>query len=135
MTNPRTINQVMEQLAEIDGQAVELEGILALEPEGYHLLHFPKAERKPGPAESDNIYQSGVWLAFGSGSLQPNHSALSRWLGKRVRVYGVARTIASLPAFGSLGRGGFGSHGLWPAQIEPYYNQRLSAEERREHEA
>jgi hypothetical protein len=115
MTNPRTVNQALDELVELDGKAAEIEGILVVESEGYHLLHYPKAERRPGPTDGKIQYQPGIWLSFGTGSVQPNHVALSRWLGKRVRVHGLVRTIASLPDAGSLGRGGFGPWGFWPA--------------------
>ena len=132
MTNPLTINEALDRITELNGMPVELEGILASEPEGYHLLHYPKAERKPDYLDlSGHRYPPSVILAFGNGSLQPNQKALGRWLGKRVRVHGV---LHSTP----LPRGDEQTlfMGLvTPARIEPYSVQRLTSDERREHGA
>jgi hypothetical protein len=49
-----------------------------------------------------------------------------------VRIHGILSCYVSLPPVGALGRGGFGPWGFWPAQIEPYSVQRVTAEERRE---
>lgn len=127
-----SVNQALGQLAEAEERAMTIEGILQLQPEGYQLLHYPKAERLTVADGSNEPYQAAVWVGFGSGSLQPNSIALTRWEGKRVRIQGFVRTIASLPSFAGLGRGGFGPHGLWPIQIEPYSVQRVTADERRE---
>jgi hypothetical protein len=129
MTNPTPINLALERLAELNGMPAELEGILEGDGGGYLLLHYPKAERKAVHTDGRLTYQPGVLLEFGDGSMQPNHSALSRWLGKRVRVHGLIRTrllpkeFAAMDIFGAL----------WPASIAPYSIQRLTAEERRQH--
>jgi hypothetical protein len=132
MTNPLAVNDALDRIGELDGMPVELEGILAEEPEGYHLLHYPKLERKPDYFDlSGRSYPPSVVVAFGNGSLQPNDKALSRWVGKRVRVHGV---LYSTP----LPRGDERTifMGLvTPARIEPYSVQRLTSEERREHGA
>jgi hypothetical protein len=129
MTNPLSVNEALDRITELNGMPVELEGILAVEPEGYHLLHYPNAERKPDHVDlSQRRYPHSVILAFGSGSLQPNQIALQRWIGKRVRVHGV---LHSTP----LPKGDEETvlMGLYtPARIEPYSVQRLTAEERRE---
>jgi hypothetical protein len=52
-----------------------------------------------------------------------------------VRIHGILSSYISLPPVGALGRGGFGPWGFWPAQIEPYSVQRVTAEERRENAA
>jgi hypothetical protein len=132
MTAHRSVNDVLAQLATLNDQPVQVEGILRLQSEGFELLHYPKAERQFGPVEGEHQYQPSIWLGFGNGSLQPNTEALERWVGKRVRIYGVINSYLALPPFGSLGRGGFGPWGFWPAQIEPYSVQRVTAEERRE---
>jgi hypothetical protein len=132
MTNPFAVNYALDRIVELDGTPIELEGILAVEPEGYHLLHYPKVERKPDYFDlSGRSYPPSVILAFGSGSLQPNHRVLSGWIGKRVRVHGVLHSTP-LPrgdeqtVFMGL---------ITPARIEPYSVQLLTADERREHGA
>jgi hypothetical protein len=132
MTAHRSVNEVLAQLATLDGQPLEIEGILELQPEGFSLLHYPKAERKVGPQEGEHQYEASVWVGFGGGSLQPNREALNRWVGKRVRIHGILSVYLSLQPFGTFGRGGFGPWGFWPAQIEPYSVQRITSEERRE---
>ena len=127
-----SVNEVLKSLDRFDGQAANIEGILHAQPEGFQILHYPKAERGVSIETEGDPYQSAVWLAFGSGALQPNLTTLGRWQGKRVRVQGFVRTRASLPPRGGLGRGGFGPYGLWPAQVEPYTIQRVTAGERRE---
>jgi hypothetical protein len=132
MTNPLAVNDALDRIAELDGTPIELEGILGVEPEGYHLLHYPKVERKPDYLDvSGRSYPPSVILAFGNGSLQPNVDTLSRWIGKRVRVHGV---LHSTP----LPRGDEQTilTGLvTPARIEPYSVQRLTSDERRGHGA
>ncbi|WP_396616786.1 hypothetical protein ACHZ97_09475 [Lysobacter soli] len=130
-----SVNGLIEQLAELDGQPVQVEGVLVLEPEGYELQHYPNSERLTTRTLFDSEYRPGIWIAFGDGALKPNHVALERWTGKRVRVVGIVKTIATLSPAGSLGRGGFGPWGFWPAQIEPYSVQRVTADERREEQA
>ena len=95
MTAHRSVNDVLAQLTALDDQPLEIEGILELHAEGFELLHYPKAEREIGPQDGEHQYQAGVWVAFGSGSLQPNRDALYRWVGKRVRLHGISdETIA-----------------------------------------
>lgn len=127
-----SVNGLIEQLAELDGQPVQVEGVLVLEPEGYELQHYPKSERLTTRTLFDSEYRASTWIAFGDGGLKPNHATLERWIGKRVRVVGIVKTIASLSPVGALGRGGFGPWGFWPVQIEPYSVQRVTADERRE---
>jgi hypothetical protein len=134
MTSPLTINEVFEQLAELDGQPLELEGILIADDSGgYEILHYPNSARIPCFIDGETEYRQSIWLAFGNGSLQPNKDALQRWSGKRVRVHGVMRSISTLPTIKGFGKGGFGPWGLWPAEVEAYILQRVSADERREH--
>jgi len=127
MTHPLAINHALDRLAELDGMPIELEGILAVEPESYQLLHYPQAERRPGYKDGRRIYPPVVVLAFGNGSMQPNRSALTRWLGKRVRVHGVLRSTLLPRSYENMDVFGL----VTPASIEPYSIQRLTAEERR----
>jgi len=135
MTSPRAVNDIIDNLSELDGQPLEVEGILFRESEGYQLLHYPKAERKAGPTVGEHTYKAAVWISPGNGSLRLNNDALSRWVGKRVRVHGILQSYTALEFHGFMGKGGFGPWGFWPAQIEPYSIQRVTAEERREHDA
>ena len=132
MTINRPINEVLDELAALEAQPIQLEGVLEVSEEGYALKHYPKAERRAGYAAEECAYQSGVWIEFGNGSIRPNEIALERWQGKRVRVSGVIHGLPSLPSFGAAGKGGFGPWGAWPAAIEAYSIQRVTAEERRE---
>lgn len=134
MTNPRAINEVLQHLDSLDGRPVEIEGVLSSESEGYQLLHYPKAKRRTPFAVDDHTYEPAVWIAPGDGSMRLNTSVLDRWVGKRVRVHGILTSYLSLAPVGSLGRGGFGPWGFWPAQVEPYSVQRVTSEERREHD-
>lgn len=134
MTHHRSVNDLLAGLNEFDGKPVELEGVLAEHAEGYELLHYPKVNRRGKLVDGEDSYEPAVWLAPDNGSLQLNTNALQRWVGKRVRVYGVVQSIASLKPVGSLGRGGFGPWGFWPSSIEPYSVQRVTADERREHD-
>ena len=121
MSKPLTINQAFAALAELEGQAVQLEGILvAYDSGGYELLHYPSAERIAYRNANGRECHPAFWVAFGSGSLQPNHRALRRWSGKRVRVHGTVR-----PGRSDLGE-------FHSAVIEAFILQRVSAEERRE---
>ena len=133
MTSALTINQVFEKLAEFEGQPLEIEGVLIADDSGgYELLHYPNSARISCFVDGETEYRQSVWLAFGSGSLQPNKDALQRWSGKRVRVHGVMRSVIALPTIEGLGKGGFGPWGFWPAEVEAYILQRVTAEERRE---
>ena len=134
MTNPLAINQVFERLAGLDGQPLELEGILAVDDSGgYELLHYPAAERIACFVDGETEYRKAVWLSFGNGSLQPEKGALQRWAGKRVRVHGILHSVGALPIIKGLGKSGFGPWGMWPAEIEAYILQRVTAGERREY--
>ncbi len=132
MTNPLTINQVFERLAELDGQPVALEGILmADDGGGYELLHYPSADRVLTYLEGETAYRAAICLGFGTGSVQPNRKVLTRWSGKRVRVHGVLHSVLALPDIAALGKG-FGPWGFWPVELEAYTVQRVTADERRE---
>ncbi len=132
MTNPLAINLALERHAELDGMPVELEGILVSHTEGYELVHYPASERTTQFVAGETDYRPCVWLAFGNGSLQPNHAALTRWCGKRVRVHGIFRSVVDLLFDERLGTGGFGPWGFWPVEIEPFVLQRVSSSERKE---
>ena len=125
----RSVNQIFNEFCSTNGSPVEVEGILNLQPEGYELLHYPKAERR----DSEKIEGSSVWLVFGNGAIQPNHSALSRWLGKRVRAHGILKTCSNLVESREFHQhGGYGPYGLWLAQLEVYSIQRVTSEVRKE---
>ena len=133
MTNPLTINQVFAQLAALEGQPVELEAVLVdTDGDGFELLHYPAAERVREFVDDDREYPASILLGFGNGSLRPNVHALRRWSGKRVRVHGVIHSVLALPPVSGLSKGGFGPWGLWPAEVEVYSVQRVTADERRE---
>lgn len=133
MTSALTINQVFERLANLEGQPLEMEGVLIADDSGgYELLHYPNSARISCFIDGETEYRQSIWLKFGSGSLQPNKDALQRWSGKRVRVHGVMRSVIALSRVEGLGKGGFGPWGFWPVELEAYILQRVTAEERRE---
>lgn len=117
MSTALSINAAIDRLSELNGQPVEVEGLLHFEFEDTSLWHWPKAERRGGAPEGDGFTNSSLWLAFGSGSLQPNEKVLSSWSGKRVRVSGILR--------GPSPQSGCGHLGGWPAEIEPYSIERV----------
>jgi hypothetical protein len=127
MTNPITINHVLDRLPELSGRPVELEGVLVSDGGHYQVLHYPKSERRTEHTDGQLSYAPSVVLEFGDGSSQPNKVALSRWQGKRVRVHGILkarllpREYAGMDIFGII----------YPGSIEPYSIQRLTADERR----
>jgi hypothetical protein len=129
------VNGVIDLGVELNGCPVEVEGVLGLQSEGYFLQHYPKAERRPNRCDDGPIYQSSIWLATGTGSVQLNRSVLERWLGKRVRIHGIVHSTYAHPTSEFHSHGGYGPYGFWPAQIEPYSVQRITADQRREHEA
>lgn len=113
-----TVNEVIDRFPELDGQPVDVTGLLTFEFENTSLGHFPKAERREITEEIEPpYYQSSVWLAFGSGGIQPTENVLSKWAGKRVLVTGVLR--------GPRGPGGCGHFGGWGWEIEPYSIERV----------
>jgi hypothetical protein len=118
MSSALSVNELVDRARELDGQPVEVVGLLTFEFEDRSLGHFPKAERREiTEAVDPPYYQSSVWLAFGTGSIRPNHDVLARWTGKRVRVVGVVRTPA--------GPGGCGHFGGWGCEVEVYTVERI----------
>lgn len=108
-----SVNELIDRFPELDGQPVEVTGLLTFEFENTSIGHFPKAEHREIAEEVDPpYYQSSVWLTFGSGSIQPNEVVLSKWTGKRVLVTGVLR--------GPSGPYGCGHFGAWGCEIEAY---------------
>lgn len=113
-----SVNEVIDRAAELDGKPVEIVGLLTFEFENHSLNHFPKAERRESTEAVDPpCYQSSVWIAFGTGSIQPNQEALARWTGKRIRIAGVVR----LPK----GPCGCGHLGGWGCEVEAYTIERF----------
>ncbi|HEX8613669.1 MAG TPA: hypothetical protein VF800_20520 [Telluria sp.] len=113
-----TINEVIDRLDEFNGKQVEIGGILNFEFENASLEHYPKAEHRDASDDrAQPYYPSSIWLAFGSGSIQPNMKALMRWNGKRVRVTGIM-AAAEAPF-------GCGHFSAWGCEIMPYTIERI----------
>lgn len=113
-----SVNEVIDRLSELDGRPIEVTGLLTFEFENTSIGHFPKAERRDITEEVEpSYYQSSLWLAFGSGSVQPNEKVLSSWAGKRVLVTGILR--------GPSGPFGCGHFSGWACEIEPYSIERV----------
>jgi hypothetical protein len=112
-----SINSAIDRLDELRGKPVEVEGLLRFEFEDVSLWHWPKAEQRDVGENQFFTTNSSLWLAFGSGSLQPNEKVLASWSGKRVRVSGILR--------GPTPQSGCGHVGGWPGEIEPYSIERV----------
>ena len=103
MSEPLTVNNALEALPTLDGNDVQITGILHFEFEDVALYHYPKQERKDG-------YASSIWLDVGTGSLGFDQVACSRLNGKLVTVQGALR--------GPDVKFGCGHMGLWPAVVQ-----------------
>lgn len=103
MSEPLTVNKALEELPTLDGNDVQITGMLHFEFEDVALYHSPKQERKDG-------YASSVWLDFGTSSFGFNQVACSRLNGKLVTVQGTVR--------GPDVKFGCGHMGLWPAVVQ-----------------
>lgn len=136
MTSCRSVNDTLAKLDELSGSAVQVEGILTTSSigsmDGYELSHYPSAERQISH-NGDPSNQSGLWLEFGTGSIQPDHSVLTKWVGKRVRVHGVAQRAKYLQVPGEPHA--MSDHSCWQAHLEVYSVQRVTSEQRRQHSA
>jgi len=118
MSNVLTVNEMVDRADALDGQLVEVVGLLTFEFENSSLNHFPEAERRDVSGADDGFYErSSVWIEFGTGSIQPNEKVLTRWTQKRVRVVGIVRT-----AKGPCGCGHFGG---WGCEIEAFSIERI----------
>lgn len=127
-----SVNDTLEKIEELDGVAVQVEGILTElfngSADGYQLLHYPAAERHAATA-GRVLHHVGLWLEFGNGSIQPNRAVLSRWLGKRVRVHAVAHCAKfdqAHDAFHSMA-----DPSCWQPHLEVYSIQRVTSEQRK----
>jgi len=112
------VNELMDRRGELDGQPVEVFGLLTFEFENCSIQHFPKSEQRElsdAPAESYN--PSSIWLNFGIGSIRPNEQVLSGWNGKRVRVAGMVRCAREPFGCGHLSG--------WDCAIEPFSIERV----------
>ena len=103
MVEPLSVNEAIENLAELAGKDISVSGLFSFEFENVSLNHWPKAERRAG-------YQSSIWIGTGTGSLQFDERVCERLSGKRVVVQGTL--YSPDPKFG-----GCGHFGLWPAEI------------------
>ena len=113
MSNVLSVNELIDRASELDGQPVDIVGILTFEFEDCSLGHFPKVERREITETIDTpYYPSSVWITFGTGSIQPNEEVLTRWTRKRVRVVGVVH----VPKDGA----GCGHFGRWGCEVDAY---------------
>jgi hypothetical protein len=118
MSNVLSVNELIDRASELDGQPVDVAGILTLEFEDCSLGHFPKVERREITETIDTPhYPSSVWITFGTGSIQPDEDVLARWTRKRVRVVG----IVHVPEDGA----GCGHFGRWACEVGAYAVERI----------
>jgi hypothetical protein len=104
MTEPLSVNQALAALLTLDGNDVQIKGILHLEFEDVAIYHHPKRERNDG-------YASSIWLDVGTGSLGFDRVACSSLHGKLVTVQGTLRGPDAK-------FGGCGHLSLWPAAVQ-----------------
>jgi len=123
MKDCRSVHEVLSSIALDESGPVEVEGILvaretsSLRGPEYWLLNYPKGDGDP---------RFCLLLEFGYGSIRPNHTALARWIDKRVRVQGLSRSARSLSNPSDIwDQASFSPH------IEVYSIQRLTAAQRR----
>ena len=108
MKNFLSVNEALDQLADLDGQPVAVQGILCFEFEHIALWHYPKADQRD--ANPFGPSSSSIWLSTGCGSIQFNEAGLEKLDGHRVAVLGILH--APDPRLGGCGHM-FGS----PAEI------------------
>lgn len=131
MTQYKSVNNVLNHIAEMLCTPTEVEGVLNASFAGYlgtheyWLLHYPKAERRSGSGSDQATQRSRLLLEFGDGSIRPNSMALTRWEGKRVRVHGIVRPAKTPVALSDA------SSAYFP-HLEVYSIQRVTSEQRRE---
>ena len=103
MTQPLSVNEALDNLAQIAGHDVNVTGILAFGHESVAIYHHSKAEIR-------GEYESSIWLSADGGSLAFDRQACEQLHGKRVIVSGTL--------LGPDARfGGCGHMSLWPAEI------------------
>jgi hypothetical protein len=100
---PVTVNEAIDNLSELAGQDILIDGVLSFFFEDTYLTHWPKGERREG-------YGSSLWISTGSGSLQFDRQACERLSGKRVLIEGTL--LQPDPRLG-----GCGHMSLWPGAI------------------
>jgi hypothetical protein len=124
------VSDVLERLEDLHGTAVQVEGVLTTSRSGtgggYELLHYPGAERQ----ELNDPQQFKLWLEFGTGSIKPNNTVLTRWIGKRVRVHGIACRPKYL--LNPSVECSMSDPSCWQAHLEVYSVQRVTSEQRRQ---
>jgi hypothetical protein len=116
-----SVNEAIDRLDEIEGQPVEIYGILCFDFEDYTLWHFPKAERRTIEKERTTFNGSSIWIEFMRGSLQPNTPVLDRWHGHRVAIFG----FLNGPYMDNSYIQGRGHMGGCIAEIVPYSIERM----------
>ena len=138
MSSYLSVNDTLRKLEELCGLPVQVEGILTASYNGtirgYALLHFPSVERRAFNDESSQVQQVSLWLEFGVGSVQPNRPVLARWLGKRVRVHGIAQGPKYLRS-PEVECAMSSDPSCWQAHLEVYSVQRITSEQRKQHGA
>ena len=103
MPQPLSVNEALDNVAQIAGLDVSVSGVLACEHESVALYHHPKAEIR-------GEYESSIWLYADGGSLRFDRQTRESLNGKRVIVSGTL--LGPDKRFG-----GCGHMGLWTAEI------------------
>jgi hypothetical protein len=116
-----SVNEALDRLDELEGQPVEIYGLLSFERDDHGRWHFPKAERHAVQKGVHTFDGSRIWVAFNNGSIQPNIPVISRWHGRRVAIFGVHNG----PPKDTPWSRGRSYMSLWLAEIVPYSIERM----------
>ena len=110
MLDSLSVNEALDQLDQLDGEAVAVHGILCFEFEHIAVWHYPKSERR-------HEFGQYIWLSTGTGSLQLNQRGLQGLNGHRVLVMGLMR--APDPLLGGCGHLSSAAAEIMVNSIEP----------------
>jgi hypothetical protein len=116
-----SVNEAIDRLDELEGQPVEIYGLLSFERDNHSLSHFPRAECRTVQKGIHTFDASSIWIEFNVGSIQPNGPVLTRWQGRRVAIFGVLHDPLKDTPW-SRGRSYMSQ---WLAEIVPYSIERM----------
>lgn len=107
ITTPISVNEAIDRLTELAGQAVSVFGSLALDFEGTCINHVPKTERR---ADEIGTYQSSIWVNFDLAAINQPEQWLDQFDARHVRLGGKLEAPID-------GYDGCGHLSLWPGQL------------------
>jgi hypothetical protein len=116
-----SVNEAIDRMDELEGQPVEIYGLLSFDRDDHGLWHFPKAECRTVQKGVHTFDASRIWIDFNVGSIRPNIPVLTRWQGRRVAIFGVLHD----PLKDTPWSRGMSYRSLWLAEIVPYSIERM----------